>query len=166
DFGLDAMGFSGVIAVAPTSGAASLLARAGEAVVVKQKTGWDRRLAAIPVTLLASAQTSLDILEGVGVRTLGELCALPRDGVARRFGQALVDEIDRARGELPDPRPLFTVPDRYHGQIELPSPVEQAEALLFAVRRLVVELAGFLNGRGAGVSRLRCDLVHDDAPPT
>ena len=55
---------------------------------------------------------------------------------------------------------------RYHGQIELPSPVDQAEALLFAARRLVVELAGFLRGRGAGVSRLRCDLVHEDAQPT
>ncbi len=54
----------------------------------------------------------------------------------------------------------------YYGQLELPAPVHETEALLFAVRRLVVELAGFLNGRGAGVTRMRFDLVHEDVPPT
>ena len=38
--------------------------------------------------------------------------------------------------------------------------------MLFAVRRLVVELAGFLHGRSAGVTRMRFDLVHEDVPPT
>jgi len=164
DSGLAAIGFAGIVAAAPTPGAASLFARAGQAIVVEH--AWNLKLAAIPVALLGSAQAVLDTLAGVGVRTIGDVCTLPRDGVARRFGQPLIDEIDRARGELPDARPLFILPERYHGQIELPSPVDQADALLFAVRRLVVELAGFLNGRGAGVSRLRCDLVHKDAQPT
>jgi protein ImuB len=30
----------------------------------------------------------------------------------------------------------------------------------------VVELSGFLHGRGAGVTRMRFDLVHEDVPPT
>ncbi|HXX83970.1 MAG TPA: DNA polymerase Y family protein [Casimicrobiaceae bacterium] len=166
DSGLAAMGLIAAIAIAPTPGAASLFARAGEAIVVECEADCDRRLLALPVALLASAQGVLDTLAGVGVRTLGDVLALPRDGVARRFGQSLLDEIDRARGGLPDARPLFTVPERYHGQIELPSPVDEAQALLFAARRLVVELSGFLRGRGAGVSRLRCDLVHEDAQPT
>jgi protein ImuB len=63
-------------------------------------------------------------------------------------------------------RPLFVPPERYQGQIELPSPVEETEALLFAAKRLVTELAGFLQGRGTGVTRLRCDLVHEDVQPT
>src|SRR5262249_57709205 len=154
------------IATAPTPGAASLFARAGEAIVVERNADCDGRLAILPVALLAGAQGVLDTLSGVGVRTIGDVLALPRDGVARRFAQSLLHQIYRARGGLPDVRPLFTVPERYHGQIELPSPVDQAEALLFAGRRLVVELAGFLRGRGAGVSRLRCDLVHEDEQPT
>ena len=166
DSGLAAMGFTATIATAPTPGAASLFSRAGEAIVVERDADCDHRLAALPVALLASAQGVLETLAGMGVRTLGDVLALPRDGVARRFGQRLLDEIDRARGGLPDARPLFTVPERYYGQIELPSPVDEAQALLFAARRLVVELAGFLRGRGAGVSRLRCDLVHEDAQPT
>ena len=121
---------------------------------------------ALPVTLLENAQVALDTLTGIGVRTIGDLPALPREGVARRFGQGLLEEIDRARGKLPDPRPLFVAPERYHGQIELPSPVAETEALLFAAKRLIVELAGFLRGRGAGVTRLRCDLMHEDVSPT
>jgi protein ImuB len=147
DTGLSALGFSSVVATAPTALAASLFARAGQSIAIEQSA-------------------DLDTLAGIGARTLGDVMALPRDGVARRFGQGLLDEIDRARGNLPDARALFVAPERYHGQIELPSPVDETEALLFAAKRLVTELAGFLHGRGAGVTRLRCDLVHEDAKPT
>ena len=166
DAGLAAIGFPGVIATAPTAEAASLFARAGQAIVVEEKADWTRKLSALSVALLDSAQTALDTLSGLGVRTLGDLAALPRDGVARRFGQALLDELDHARGIMPDPRPPFVPPERYHGQLELPAPVDEVEALLFGIKRLVIELAGFLQGRGAGVTRLRCDLVHDETNPT
>jgi protein ImuB len=166
DNGLAELGFSAVIATAPTVLAASLFARAGQAITLEPGTDLTRRLAALPVALLDHAQATLDTLSGIGAHTLGDVLALPRDGVARRFGQGLLDEIDRARGTLPDARPLFVAPERYQGQIELPSPVEETEALLFAVKRLATELAGFLQGRGAGVTRLRCDLVHEDERPT
>ena len=166
DAGLGALGFSGAIATAPTALAASLLARAGQAIAIEQAMDLEPRLGALPVALLGSERPLLDTLTGIGVHTIADVLALPRDGVARRFGQRLLDEIDRARGIQPDPRPLFVPPERYHGQLELPVPVAEAEALLFAAKRLVVELAGFLQGRGAGVTRLRCDLIHEDAPPT
>jgi protein ImuB len=164
--GLVEIGFPGAIAVAPTAGAASLLARAGQECTVEEPARIERALASVPVALLAHAREALDTLSAVGVRALGELIALPRDGVARRFGQALLDEIDRALGRLPEVRPPFVPPEHYHGQLELPAPVEAAEALLFGARRLVVELTGFLQGRGAGVTRFTCDLVHEDEAPT
>jgi protein ImuB len=166
DAGLEAIGFRAVSATAPTAGAASLLARAGQSIVVEDPADCERRLAALPVVLFEEAQSALDTLSGIGIRTIGEFIALPRDGAARRFGQPLLDAIDRARGWLPDPRLPFVPPERYHGQLELPAPVEEVEALLFGIKRLVVELAGFLQGRGAGVTRLSCDLVHEDAAPT
>ena len=166
DAGLAAIGFSAVVATAPTPGAASLFARAGRTIAVAEESDWARKLSALSVTLLVHAQPALDTLSGIGVRTIGELLALPREGVARRFGQALLDEIARALGTLPDPRALFVPPERYHGQLELPVPVDEVEALLFGIKRLVTELAGFLHGRGAGVTRLTCDLVHEDAEPT
>jgi protein ImuB len=166
DAGLAAIGFSAIIATAPTASAASLLARAVRAIAIEEGTDIDSALAALPVGLLDGADEVMETLWGIGVRTVGDVLALPRNGFARRFGASLLDQIDRARGSLPDGRALFVAPERYHGQLELPSPVEETEALLFAVRRLVVELAGFLHGRGAGVTRMRFDLVHEDVPPT
>jgi protein ImuB len=164
--GLVEIGFPGLIAVAPTAGAASLLARAGHERAVPDLAKVERALSSLSVALLAHAQEALDTLSAIGVHAIGELSALPRDGVARRFGQALLDEIDRALGRLPEACLPFVAPERYHGQLELSAPVEEAEALLFGARRLVVELVGFLQGRGAGVTRLRCDLVHEDEAPT
>src|SRR5207253_1494403 len=89
-----------VIATAPTAGAASLFARAGQPIVIEEDADWARKLAALPIALLDSAQAALDTLSGIGVRTIGEFIALPRDGVARRFGQALLDEVDRAGAHL------------------------------------------------------------------
>jgi protein ImuB len=197
DAGLAALGFSAIVATAPTATAASLLARAGENITIRhpresgdpvafvpktldprfidsslvvrergEDADIDSALASLPVGLLDGADQVMDTLWGIGVRTLGDVLALPRDGFARRFGAGLLDQIDRARGSLPDARALFVAPERYHGQLELPAPVHETEALLFAVRRLVVELAGFLHGRGAGVTRMRFDLVHEDVPPT
>ena len=183
DAGLAAIGFPALVATAPTASAASLLARAGRSIAIEegadidtaqagrasameQGAAIDSALAALPIGLLDGADEVMNTLWGIGVRTVGDVLALPRDGFARRFGAGLLDQIDRARGSLPDARALFVAPERYHGQLELPSPVEETEALLFAVRRLVVELAGFLHGRGAGVTRMRFDLVHEDVPPT
>jgi len=166
DAGLGALGFAGLIATAPTALAARMLAQAGQTITIEHATDLEPRLTALPIALLDSARAVLDTLTGIGMHTISDVLALSRDGVARRFGQRLLDDIDRARGLQPDPRPLFVPPERYHGQLELPVPVAESEALLFAAKRLVVELAGFLQGRGAGVTRLRCDLIHEDAPPT
>jgi protein ImuB len=166
DAGLAAIGFSAIVATAPTASAASLLARAGRAIAIEEGADMDSALAALPVGLLDGADEVMETLWGIGVRSVGDVLALPRDGFARRFGASLLDQIDRARDSLPDARALFVAPELYHGQLELPSPVEETEALLFAVRRLVVELAGYLHGRGAGVTRMRFDLVHEDVPPT
>jgi protein ImuB len=164
--GLADLGFAAAIAVAPTAGSAGLLARAGHEAVIEGSENIERALGSLPVELLTHTREALPTLSGIGVQSIGQVLALPRDGVARRFGQALLDEIDRALGRLPDARALFIVPERYEGQLELPAPVEEAEALLFGARRLIVELCGFLLGRGAGVTRLRFDLVHEDEAPT
>jgi len=167
--GLDALGFSASLAVAPTPLAATLLARAARCAAITESDDLVRALDDLPVALLADRGLAPEVIEtlaGLGARTLGEVRALPRDGIARRFGQWLLDEIDRAHGRLLDARAPFIAPERYEGHIELPSPVEETESLLFATKRLVNELAGFLQGRGAGVTRLRCDLVHEDGAPT
>jgi protein ImuB len=95
------------------------------------------------------------------VRTIGAADALPRDGLARRFGDASVSALDRAHGRAPDPRLPWTPPPSYAGKLALPAPAHDAAALGFAARRLAQELAAWLNARGLGVSRFELALVHE-----
>jgi protein ImuB len=52
-------------------------------------------------------------------------------------------------------------PPRYEGRLELPVAIDDVEALAFALNRLVHELAGWLEGRGLGVTALALSLAHE-----
>lgn len=164
--GIADLGYDAVMAGAPTPRAASWLALAGEQKFIGSATELESALAVLPVGVLSDSGGVRETLEAIGIRTLGELRALPREGVARRFGQALLDDLDRALGRLPDPRNFFVPPERFHAGIELPVEVTQTEALVFAARRLIVQLAGFLAARSGGVQRFTLKLAHRNASPT
>src|SRR5947207_3376981 len=99
--GLAEMGWSSVLAGAPTPRAAFWLARAGKQEFIGESAELEPALAALPLEVLRCSDETLAAFEAIGVRTLGELRALPREGVARRFGQRLLDDSDRALGRLP-----------------------------------------------------------------
>jgi protein ImuB len=160
------MGWSARLAGAPTPRGASWLAFAGSERFVDSAAELEATLAALSVAVLRCDGETLEALGAVGVRTIGELLALPRGGVARRFGQPLIDSLDRALGRLPDPRNFFVPPPRFSAAIELPAEVVQTEALLFAAKRLIVQLAGFLAARSGGAQRLAFRLGHRDRPAT
>ena len=160
------LGWDAVLATAPTPAGALLLARAGLQVHTRDGGRLKEHLNALPLAFLENAQPSLDVFHILGISTIEDLLKQPAEGVARRFGQALLDEIRRAAGDLPDPVPIFVPPECYKNRIELPSPVIDCEALLFPLHRLVMELAGFLRARGHGVTRLTVEFVHEDATPT
>ncbi len=149
------IGFEARLATGPTPRAALWLAR-----------GAGETLEALPVCALAPAPEALALLQRIGVRTLGELMRLPRAGLAPRFGQGLLDEIDRALGKVPEARRFFVPPERFSARLELPAPVAQAESVLFAARRLLLQLEGFLAARHAGVHGFALSLLHHGAPAT
>jgi protein ImuB len=164
--GLADLGFTATLAAAPTPIAAAWLARAGGGRFVEDPVALEAALAPLPIDLLAREGAALESFVAIGVNTLGAALALPRDGLARRFGQPLLDTLDRALGRAPDPRSWFVPPARFHAKLELPAEVTQTEALLFAVRRLLVQLEGFLAARSGGVQRLTLRLFHAESRAT
>jgi protein ImuB len=163
---LTLMGWSVQLAGAPTPRGAFWLALADKNRFIGSADDLEPALAGLSVAVLRRDGETREALEAVGVRTMGELLALPREGVARRFGQGLLDELDRALGRLPDPRNLFVPPPKFRAAIELPAEVAQAEALLFAAKRLIVQLAGFLAARSGGAQRLVFRLGHRNRTAT
>ncbi|HSD54171.1 MAG TPA: DNA polymerase Y family protein, partial [Burkholderiales bacterium] len=160
------IGFTVRVACAPTARGATWLARAGAERCLGHVDALAAALAALPVRIAVRAADTLEALQSIGVRTVGDVIALPREGLARRFGQALLDDLDRARGRLADPRAFYVPPAQFHARFELPAEVTQAESLLFAARRLFVQLEGFLAARAGGVQRLELHLSHRAATMT
>jgi protein ImuB len=149
-------------AVAPTPLAARWLARAARALVVREPAELPAILAALPLTAPGWPAAIVARLESFGLSRLGDLAALPAAGLRTRIGNAPVDELLRARGELPDPQRAFVFPERFATRLELPSRVEHAEALAFAGQRLFAALAGWLAARQLLVRRCTLHLAHDD----
>ncbi|MGA8055498.1 MAG: DNA polymerase Y family protein [Burkholderiales bacterium] len=154
------MGFAALVACAPTARAASWLARAGEEACVVANDSLAARLGPLPLRVTGCDANTLESLAAIGAGTIGDLLALPRDGLARRFGQALLDRLDQALGRLADPRTFYVPPPTFRATIELAAEVTQAEALLFAAHRLLVQLEGYLAARAGGVPRFVLRFVH------
>ena len=150
--GLAELGIEASMAAASTPRAALWLARAGGRAVLDEvpleATGWE-----------------LEFFRSIGVRTIGQLIRLPRSGLARRCPQAVLHELDCALGVQEEPRMFFTPPERFDVRLELTAEVTHAEALVFAARRLLVQLAGLLAARHAGVRMFTLSLLdsHGDA---
>lgn len=115
----------------------------------------------LPIHVLETAQVHLPTLDGIGCHTLGQLRALPRGGLMRRFGRDLLRELDRAYGEEAEAHRWFEAPDIFEARIELMARVESTEALLFAVRRLLLQLTGWLAARHAAVIGITLLLHHE-----
>jgi len=162
--GLTAMGYSARLAAAPTARAASWFARSSKHCLITDAALLEDELRTLPLAVLQCAEE--ETLSSIGADSIGDLFALPRNGLARRFGQELLDLLDQALGRLPDPRGAFVLPEQFCATIELPAEATQAEALLFASKRLLVQLEGFLAARAAGTRRLALSLAHRAAPAT
>lgn len=154
-------GYEPLLALAPTPTAALLLARAGGGEPVLQPVQLPSVLAPLPLALLDLDPETLATLEAAAIKTLGDARALPRAGLARRFGPQVVDMLDRALAQAPDPRDPYRPPPRFERKLPLPAPVDDVEALGFGVNRLVGDLSSWLAARGLGVTRMSLALVHE-----
>ncbi len=157
---LQALPWRFTLAGAHTARAAYWLARAGCAHVCSDATQTRSALAALP---LASLPVSADVaraLQVFGLRNLGEVLALPRAALAQRLGRDFVLDLARALGEVEEPVRWFVFPEHFDHAIELPAPVDSAPVLLFAARRLVASLRGWLDARQAAVRELHWQIDH------
>lgn len=124
-----------------------------------------RRLAAtldaLPLDHLSAARPHAATLSQLGCRTLGNVRALPRDGVARRFGADLLSALDQAHGQRSENQRWVSLPERFDQRLECPSAIEHAQALLFGAQRLLTALQAWLAARQCGVLALTLHWEHD-----
>ena len=126
-----------------------------------QAPGWPQALDRQPFDALSAAAAHAPTLARLGCRTLADVRALPRGGVSRRFGAGLLAALDQAYGLRPEAHAWVTLPETFSVRLELPSRVENAPALLWGARRLLLQLCGWLAARHAGVTALTLHWQHD-----
>lgn len=117
----------------------------------------------LPIAVLESVQPYLDTLDGIGCHTIGQLRRLPRGGLTRRLDRAVLRELDRAYGEEAEAHAWFEAPVSFDARIELAACVENTEALLFAARRMLMQMTGWLTARHAAALGITLELHHESS---
>lgn len=121
----------------------------------------DTPLDDLPLETLDEAGPHLPALHALGCRQWGQLRRLPRSGLVRRFGPALLQALDQAYGDVPQPWVWLELAAAYDQTLELAHTVDAAPALMFMVRRLLLGLQAWLCLRHLGVLSLQLEWMHD-----
>lgn len=162
---LGELGFRHRIALAPNPVAARALANARDGWAVDQ-AGLPAALAQLPVARAGFGEVATAAFARMGIRTVKQLQALPRDSINRRFAPGVLQQLDALLGERAFVLQPYQPPDLFELRIELGYEVETSQALLFPLRRLTSDLAAFLAGRDGSVQRFALLLEHEDRPST
>jgi protein ImuB len=124
-----AVGFMATVGLAESRAAAWVAARLGPALTVVPRGREREALAGAPLALLAPDVATAGTLGRWGVRTLGELAALPREGLGVRLGAAGLRLHDLACGLDREPFRAYTPPAFYQEAQGLDWEIETLDAL-------------------------------------
>ena len=119
------------------------------------------RLAQFPLAVLSAALPHVGTLARMGCNTWGGVRALPRAGVARRFGAQLLDALDAAWGERPEQYPWLALPEVFDVKLELPALATTTPELMWSAARLLTQLQVWLQARQRGVLALELEWTLD-----
>lgn len=125
----------------------------------------DRRLLEdLPVAALELDPERTAALRRLGLRTLGRLRALPRAGLARRFGLDLPARLDALflDGAAEPPFVPLSEPARFAARLAWPEPIGVRPAIEAACRRLLGDLAAALEAAGRGARTIRAGFHRVD----
>ncbi len=157
---LAAAGLPARVGAAATPLLASYAARRAEPVlIVRDPAGF---LAPLPLAFAEPAPGQEAILQAWGIRTLGELTALPKAEIGRRLGAEGVLLWERAAGEAIRVLRLVEPARSFAAEWSYEPPVESIEPLFFKLRRFAERVALELRGAGFVAERLSLTLLLED----
>lgn len=158
-------GFPAHVGTAPNAEAALLFARCRRGVVCASRSETRGRLARLPVSLLPCEEHLLTKLRRWGIRTLGELAALPRTALISRLGQQGARLQQLALGEaahlLVPEAEEFTLREK----TELDQPVELLDSLLFILSPMLERTLGKAMDRAYAIRSITLTLTLERAAP-
>ncbi|MGZ5917417.1 MAG: Y-family DNA polymerase, partial [Methyloceanibacter sp.] len=165
-------GFTARLALAETLGGAHALARyAQRSSIVVPHGEIEAALAPLPVEALRLEPEIVTLLKRLGLKRIGQLYALPRTSLERRFhaketAEAVLCRLDQALGRRKDPRlPLLPSPD-FVARLPFPEPLITHEGVLAGLDHLTSTLCAKLARAGRGCRRLALWVARADGSST
>jgi protein ImuB len=162
------LGFSARPALAENLGGAHALARFGASspiIVPQGKIG--EALAPLPVEALRLADEITRLLKRLGLKRIGQLYALPRASLERRFhsreaAEAVLSRLDQALGKRKEPRtPLLPATD-YAARLPFPEPLITHDGVVAGLDHLAGQLCEALTLARRGARRVRLAIYRAD----
>ena len=159
------LGHQARLATAPTALGAASLARWRSDLLLgahsQDKQAFAQVLNRGPLWLLGPARAHQQDLQAMGLRCIAELRQLPRAGLARRFGEALLIDLDRALGLQPDPRDWLVLPQVFEQRLELFARADSTEQVLQGAAVLLARLVAWAQASHARVQRFELQMLHE-----
>jgi protein ImuB len=149
------------IVSASTALGSALLARVHTQLHCADLDATRHALDAAPVWLLGPGREHWEALQGMGLHTLADLKRMPRDGLARRFGETVLSELDRAMGQRPDPRTPIVLPPSFDSRLELFARADTTDQLMHGASILLARLVAWLCAQHAFVRRFTLLMQHE-----
>lgn len=145
--------------------AARLLAQAKFNQIIDDRKKIDRQLSAYPLQATELKKSTVEKLNRVGVRCLGDLIKLDMSDLARRFDIELVNYIGQLIGRFKHPVSFYTPPEMFKRSLELLYEVDNFQWLEKPLYQLLLQLENFLKLREKVAYELTLTLLHRDKHP-
>ncbi|MFT5065566.1 MAG: protein ImuB [Yoonia sp.] len=158
------LGLSANLSCAPTHGTAWALSRLGGVREICTTAQLDMRLSPMPVRALRIDGGTVQLLQRLGLKTVGDLMAVPRISLARRFSKAALAQnpllrLDQMTGQLAEPISAAADPPRFTVQANLAEPVQDPTPHLPG---LCSALCVNLEAAGVGARRITVTVYRTD----
>jgi protein ImuB len=119
-------------------------------------------LSPLPMAALRLKPSDCAVLDRLGLKRIGQLIALPRAAITRRFGEEVLHRLDEAMGHRAGPLELRLERPPFLAERRLFEPISEPAQVLEVVGDLARDLAVQLTGRAMGGRRFALDLFRVD----
>ncbi|MFN2359917.1 MAG: DNA polymerase Y family protein [Marinobacter sp.] len=158
--GLNERELNAWVAVGHTPLAAGLIARTGKGECTADKGHILRTLGQLSLLAAEFDNKTRTRLQRIGLRTFGEVLALPPNELARRLSPQTLAYVQKIQGNRADPQTPWQPPHSFRQQADFVQEIEQSQGLLFPLQRILCELEEDLCWRQQDTDSLLLVLRH------
>lgn len=159
------LGLQTRVAIAANPDAALVAAKGADRITIIPVGQEADQLSPMRIEVLSPTVEQAEILDSWGIRTCGDLAALPQVPLVERLGQAGVRLHTLARGQAQRNLVLVVEPAKFEERIELEDALSDLESLAFILNRLLKQISIRLGTHGLVTDEIRLLLgleIHQD----